>query len=372
MRPSLFVFVLILFPSAGGVDSACGEEIQSIGRKTKNVIYVTLDGLRWQEVFGGAQKDYVAKDSGVRDIPDIEKRFLKPTAEERRKTLMPFLWNTIAVQGQLFGDPENNARAKITNTMKFSYPGYHEMFAGFADDDLIRSNAKVNNPHKNVLEFLHQRPGFKKKVAAYATWDVIPYILNSQRSGLFVHSGVGPIVDPPLSERQKQLNEMIGDSVVLWNNNGIDLLTMHAALEHLRKHKPRVLYLGLGETDEWGHGRRYDLYLDAARKADQFLERLWSEIQQMPEYQDSTSLVIATDHGRGGTVRDWTDHGQKIEGAEFIWIGVMGPDTPALGVRKNVETTQSQIAGTLAALLGEDFIAFSPKAAAPLPVFGEK
>jgi hypothetical protein len=45
---------------------------------------------------------------------------------------------------------------------------------------------------------------------------------------------------------------------------------------------------------------------------------------------------------------------------------VLGPDTPALGVRENIETTQSQVAATIAQLLGEDFVAASPKVAAPL------
>ena len=84
---------------------------------------------------------------------------------------------------------------------------------------------------------------------------------------------------------------------------------------------------------------------------------------------------MTTDHGRGSTPADWTDHGQKVEGAEYIWIAVMGPGTPALGVREGVETTQSQVAATIAQLLGEDFLAESPKSAPPLPgvcISGEK
>ncbi len=336
-------------------------------RKTHNVIYVTLDGLRWQEVFGGAQEAFVSKHCGVRDVDDIRRRYLQSTPEERRSALMPFFWSVIAKEGQVFGDPTRNARARITNTMKFSYPGYSEMFVGFADDDAIRSNDKFPNPHVNVLEFLHRRPGYANRVAAFATWDVIPYILNRERSGLYIHAGTGPIQDDPLTPQQTYLNELIQDTVVVWNGNGIDSLTLHAAREHMRKHRPRVFYVGLGETDEWGHGRRYDLYLDAAHKADAFLHRLWNELQTLPEYRDQTSLVISTDHGRGESVDNWTDHGASVPGAEFIWMAVLGPDTPALGVRQDVEATQSQIASTLAHLVGEDFRSLQPRAAAPLP-----
>ena len=122
----------------------------------------------------------------------------------------------------------------------------------------------------------------------------------------------------------------------------------------------------LGETDEWAHSRRYDLYLDAAQRNDRFIKRLWEEAQAMPEYANRTALVVATDHGRGDTGRDWTDHGRKVPAAERIWMAVMGPDRPASGIRSNVTVTQSQIAATVAALLGQDYRSAQPKAAPPL------
>jgi hypothetical protein len=64
---------------------------------------------------------------------------------------------------------------------------------------------------------------------------------------------------------------------------------------------------------------------------------------------------------------DWTDHGKNVPDAEYLWMAILGPDTPARGVRDGVETTQAQVAATIASLLGEDFQAASPKAAPPLP-----
>jgi phosphopentomutase len=142
---------------------------------------------------------------------------------------------------------------------------------------------------------------------------------------------------------------------------------MHAAIEYVKRQKPRMLFVGLGETDEWGHARRYDRYLHSAHRADAFLARLWELLQSLPEYKGQTSLVIAPDHGRGSTIRDWTDHGAKIEGAEFIWLAALGPDTPPLGVRNDVEVTLSQVAATLATLVGEDFHKASPRSSDVLP-----
>lgn len=333
----------------------------------RNVVYITWDGFRWQEFFGGAQQLYISKDAGVSDVDGLKQKFWREAEQERRELLLPFMWTVIAKQGQIFGDQTKNAAAKIQNKHKFSYPGYSEMFCGFADDERIASNGKFPNPNVTVLEFLNGRPGFEDKVAGIATWNVFPFILNQPRAKIYVHAGITPIPGDDLSDRQRLLNEMIRDTVVLWPDNQIDSITIQAAREYLVRYKPRVLYIGLGETDEWGHGRRYDRYLNAAHHADDFLGRLWTLLQSMPEYKDKTSLVIAPDHGRGGTIRDWTDHGAKVEGAEFVWMATMGPDTPALGVRSDVEVTLSQIAASLAKLVGEDFNAASPKSALPLP-----
>ncbi len=88
------------------VDAASAQE---------NVIYVTLDGFRWQELFSGAEERFITKDAGVRDVGALRERFWRQTPEERREVLMPFLWQTIAKNGQIFGDPSRECIAKLTN-----------------------------------------------------------------------------------------------------------------------------------------------------------------------------------------------------------------------------------------------------------------
>jgi hypothetical protein len=341
-------------------------------RKAENVIVVTLDGFRWQELFGGADESFMdARQGGVKDIPGLKKRYLREKVEDQREALMPFFWGTVAKKGQVFGNPARKAAAKITNGLKFSYPGYSELFCGVADPR-IDSNNKKPNPNLSVLEFLNGRPAFKHRVEAVCTWDVFPSIFRSKESGLRVHAGWRPIEADKLTERERALNETMEALPRYWPDNAFDVFTTGAARSALERRKPRVLYVGLGETDEWGHGRRYDLYLDAANKADRFLAETWERIQTDPQYRGKTALLITTDHGRGSTRVDWTDHGKNVAGAEYIWVAVMGPDTPALGEREGVEVTQSQVAATVAALVGEDFLAASPKAAPPLPVFERK
>lgn len=330
-----------------------------------NVLVVTMDGMRWQELFSGMSSEYATeKAGGVTNPAVVEGRFGGATAVERRERLMPFFWTVIAKEGQVFGDPAQGSTARVTNDLRFSYPGYNEMLSGFADPR-VDSNDKVPNPNVTVLEWLNGRPAFAGRVAAFASWELLPWILNEARSRIPCN-GDGPPVAHPTTDRELLLNEFAADLPPYWGTTRFDAPTAFGALEYLRTHRPRVLYVMLGETDEWAHQRRYDLYLDAAYRNDRVIKRLWDTAQSIPEYANRTALVLTTDHGRGDSAADWPDHGRKTEASDRIWIAVMGPGVPALGIRSGVTATQSQVAATIAALLGEDYTRAQPKAAPPL------
>lgn len=336
-------------------------------RQAENLIIVTLDGLRWQEFFRGADETLIDKKAGgVTDVDALRKVYWKERAEDRRMALFPFIWGTVIKEGQVFGDPGKNAAAKLTNGLKFSYPGYSEMFCGVADER-VDANKPINNPNPSVLEYLNGLPAFKDRVTACCTWDIFPYIFRSSQNHLKVIAGWSPALQQPLTDKQRYLLHLATNMPRYWGDNAFDVFTMELAEEELIHHHPRVLYIGLGETDEWAHGRRYDLYLNSARNSDRFIANLWQKLQTLPQYAGKTSLLITTDHGRGATRIDWTDHGKDVPQAEYVWIALMGPDTPALGIRENVQATQSQIAATIAKLVGEDFSKANGKAAEPLP-----
>lgn len=332
----------------------------------RNVLVVTMDGMRWQEVFGGLSEDLLKKDAGggVSDPGPSLQRFGGATPEARREKLMPFLWTVIARRGQIFGDASAGSVARVSNGLRFSYPGYNELLSGFADPR-IDSNDKIANPNVTVLEWLNRQPSFKGKVAAFASWELLSWIVNEPRSGI-PSNGHGPPVAKPVTERQRAINELAADLPPYWGSTRFDAPTAMGALEYLKTERPRVLYVMLGETDEWAHGRKYDLYLDAAWRNDRFIRQLWDTAQSLPEYKDATALVLTTDHGRGDQPKDWTSHGRDVPVADRIWIAVMGPGVPASGVRANVNATQAQVAATVAALLGEDFTKAEPRVAPPL------
>jgi len=338
-------------------------------RRTQNVILVVTDGLRWQEVFGGADTALIFGEPRLvgGDTVGTRRKFWRATATERRDAMMPFFWGTIARQGQVFGNRALGGTADVTNGLKFSYPGYNEMLAGFADPRIDKNDYGVN-PNATVFEWLNKQPGFTGRVAAFATWDVFADIFARQRSGVFVHAGWEQPYPAPRNAADSLLNRMYATTFRMWDNNAWDSFTQAVAMRYLREHRPRVVFIGYGETDEWAHAGRYDRYLNAARTVDGYLSEIWSAVQAHPEYRGRTSLIVTTDHGRGRTVRDWTNHGKDVVGAEEMWIAVIGPDTPALGETKNATATQSQIAATVAALLGLDYRLATPAAAASLRV----
>ncbi|MEZ4455308.1 MAG: alkaline phosphatase family protein [Gemmatimonadales bacterium] len=328
------------------------------------VIVVTLDGMRWQEVFGGADRSLITgRDGGVADTGWTLSRFWRPDAPSRRTTLFPFLGGVVAREGVLLGDSTRGSQVRVTNGKWFSYPGYSELMTGRADDR-IDSNDKIPNPNVTVLEWLAGRPGFRNSIEIYGSWDVFPSIFNTERSGLPVNDD-GPPFPAAQSDREREANRFASWLPNHWRGVRLDAPTMTAAFEALRTRAPRVLVVLLGETDEWAHGRQYDLYLDAAQRADRFIAELWNLAQSLPAYRGRTTLLVATDHGRG-LARDWTDHGRDVPAAERIWMAALGPAIAPLGLDSGVSGTQSQFAATIARAVGEQWQSARPNAAPPL------
>ncbi len=332
----------------------------------ENVVLISWDGLRWQEFFGGADARLVFPDGKVdEDSAKAKAAFWAKTPEERRENLMPWIWGTLAKEGQIYGDAEIGSPALVTNGFNFSYPGYSEILTGITDPTL-NSNAKRNNPNVTVLEWLNGQPGFTGSVAAFCSWDVFPFIINAERSGIPVNAGWVPLTVSNDAEHLRFLNQVAEETPHVWDGIRFDFTTFHGAVEYVKAKQPRVLYVGFGETDDWAHDKRYDMYIDAAHRTDAYMRRLWELLQSMPQYAGKTALIVTTDHGRGDTKEDWTDHGDKIPDSARIWTILYGPGIPARGLVKDTPTTQSQVAATIASLLGKDFRADFPAAAAPL------
>lgn len=347
----LLIALLILFSSISNAQNA------------ENIIIITTDGLRWQEVFGGMD-EVLARDPkfNQNDSTYIFNTYWDKNPIERRKKLMPFLWSNFAAQGQIYGNRNYENNVNNANKYWFSYPGYSEIMTGYADT-LVNSNAYPPNPHVNVLEFLNKQSKIKGKVAAFGAWDAFDRILNEQRCGFPVISAFDKVGGNKPTENQKLINAILEDSFRPFHNNEcLDVYTHYEALEELKINKPRVLYIAYGETDEWAHEGSYRYYLDAAHQVDAWMKQLWELIQKDPQYKNKTAVVFTTDHGRGDAIKSqWTSHGSQIKGASEIWFAAMGPNIQAKGeIQEKGQIYQEQFAQTIAKILGYTFNANHP------------
>ena len=339
-----------------------------VALKTRNVVLIVSDGLRWQEIFTGADPLLLnEQNGGIWDKEeDLRRDFWRDSAEQRREALFPFLWGTVAKRGQLFGNRNRGSDAHVTNGLAFSYPGYNEMLSGHPDPR-IDSNEYGPNPNTTVFEWLNGLPDLHGRVSVHATWATFKDIFNVARSHLPLQVGWDAPYAGKRPPREELMNRLYRTTTQFDDEDVYDSFMQVGLLDSLRTQHPRVLFVGYGETDNWAHQGRYDLVLHAAHHFDQFVEELWNAMQAIPEYRNNTTFMVTCDHGRGSGPEQWNEHGVEEPGSENVWIAVMGPDTPALGERADIgEVTQSQIAATLAALIGKDYPKAEPAAAGPI------
>jgi hypothetical protein len=264
-----------------------------------NVILVVSDGLRWQEVFRGADSTILFGPPEVlgSNAEATRRKYWRSTPVQRREALMPFVWGTLARQGRAMGNRDLQSLVDVTNSFRFSYPGYNEMLTG-APDPRIDRNDFGPNPNVTVFEWLNRRRDFRGRVAAFGTWDTFHDIFNVDRSGIAIQTnGAKPN----------------------------DIVVHRQVIPYMREVSPLAVFVGYAETDDWGHEGRYDRFLDATHAVDSYLEELWLAAQSDPQYKGRTTLVFAADHGRGRTPGDWMHHGDNVPGAEETFILAIGP-----------------------------------------------
>ncbi len=342
--------------------------------KVDRLILISLDGVRTQELFQGLDVDLLMKKNQGKkkeDLPLYQKYFGNKPKESREK-LMPFFWKEwIPNHGVVIGNrhSDSNNTMKLLNRRRFSFPGYNEILSGTADDKRINSNSKIQNPNSTVLDFLKTKWNLtENQIACFASWDVFPYIVSSEFGSIYTNAG---FADYPFgtSEKIKTLNAAQFEQPTPWDSVRHDYTTFSFALDFMKRNKPKVMYLSLGETDDWAHNDRYDRVLETLNRTDNYFKVLWNYLQSEEFYKDRTGVIICTDHGRGDNIFNWMSHNDKLPGAEYVWMAVISPNVEQRGEWRpsNSNTiSQSQIASTLCALAGLNYLEFKPKAGEPI------
>src|SRR5688500_8012322 len=87
-----------------------------------NVIIITIDGFRWQEVFNGADSSLLHNEDATPGSEILTSVYWDASLLERRKKLLPFFWNILAAKGQLYGNRAYNNKVNVSNNYALSYP----------------------------------------------------------------------------------------------------------------------------------------------------------------------------------------------------------------------------------------------------------
>jgi hypothetical protein len=336
------------------------------------VVLVTLDGARTEEIFGGLDVDVLRSTLGPKDrLEDqsVYRRFWADTPQARRARLMPFFWNVLMREhGSIAGNRALGSRVSLANRHRFSYPGYGEMLLGHALDDEITSNDLKPAPRQTVLEYARAELQLRAaQVALFASWDVFNGIGERTPGTVDINAGYEALTAPAESAAAR-LSAAQFETPSPWNSVRHDFYTFRLAMDHLERHRPKVLYLALGETDDWAHDGRYDRVLETYARTDAYLAELWRWLETQPDYRGRTHLLVSTDLGRGQQVRDWKDHGDRVTGADITWMAFASPSMPRRGEwRQHAPIQNAQVAATLLGWLGLDPRRFASDAAAPVP-----
>ncbi len=377
--------------------AACAWGAAREGEEAPNVVLVTLDGVRAQDIFGGLDAAVLRARTdreGRLEDDALYRRYGAGTPQARREKLMPFLWGTLLRRhGFIAGDAAVGSRVRAGNAIRLSAPGYVELLTGRARDGAVDGNDKRRHPFPTVLEFVRERlrlaPG---QVATFGSWDRFELLPEHVAGATYVNAGFMPYDSPdpgvgggggggggggagrggggggrgPGGAAVRAL-DAVQASARTWPEERFDAFTAAFALDYLRRERPRLLYVALGDADEWAHAGNYAFVLESLRQADDFLRELWTWLQSQPRYRGRTTLIVTTDHGRGATPRDWTDHGPGVEGAQDAWIAVAGAGVGRRGEwRDSPELRLGQVAATIASAFGLDYAQRHPEADPPI------
>jgi hypothetical protein len=369
------VVLAILLASCTSMPPPSQEGAEARGH---NVILVTIDGLRNEELFGGIDERVLGsvENSGIEyesESARVRTAYAGSSPDLSRSALMPFFWTELVPNGVLLGNESNGGGVRVTNKELFSAPGYIEILTGEPHDDVV-SNDLIRYPYPSFMEYAKDALGLGyTDVATIGSWEGFATLSSSRPDLFFTNTGFEEVKPEYATERMRWLGEIQHDIISLWPEGRSDAVTFGMSVECLLEFKPRVLYIAFGETDDWAHQRRYDRYLDYIHVFDSYLERLWTLLQSMDEYRDNTTLIVTTDHGRPHDPKEWVEHGAGMAGSEAIWIAIIGSRVPHRGeVAPPTPVTQSDVAATALKALGLDYRQFNPRMGPPIPAaFGE-
>jgi hypothetical protein len=282
------------------------------------VVLVVLDGARWQDVFVGADPQLAA-----------EARVQQASARE----LMPHLHALIADRGAALGAPGHGAPISASGPNFVSLPGYTEIFGGrrvtgCSDNDC--------GPPRDatVVDEVAARGNAPGDAAVIASWERIERAATVDSSRIVLSAGRSRLSHVELLSADDVGRDLLdrgahAEAFPGYGDFRPDRLTAAIALRYLETRRPRLMFLGLGEPDEYAHRGDYAGYLGSLRAADAILGDLFAVLDRMGDRGRHTTVLVTADHGRG---RDYRFHGRDFPESARVWLVAAGGGIEARGL----------------------------------------
>ena len=317
-----WVALLTLLSFSVLADSSC----QSRG---PNVVLFTWDGVRTREFFKG---------TGLFHTPQLKR-------SERGEIFSTF-WAQHADQGIVLGKRKGY---KIASSIAISLPSYQALMVGHATK--CRNNKCGAIQEETVLESIRSNLQLPRKdVAVFASWTKILSAVASDTNqithGVYPGSLESSLSDSKMDMIQKKAMEDLPN----WHESRKDQYTFDLGMHYLKKHCPRVLYLSLVDSDEYGHAKDYPNYVKTLRTYDQYLDQLIKTLEGMGEYGKQTTIIVTTDHSRGAGPL-WVGHGITEESEKEVFLYARGRGVKAKGISSR-KASHVNIRPTLEYLMG--------------------
>ena len=293
------------------VERENGSDVRRSSLPALTVVLVTLDGVRWHEVFEGV-------DSRLAASHGLSAHEVVGAAE-----LTPNLHRIVATHGSALGAPGKGATISASGPNFVSLPGYAELLSG-RRATRCRDNQCTGSGARTLLDEFAGTSGRASQVAMFTSWPDIARVASER----------GPVTEPhPRSTGFRA-----------------DAVTADLAIAHLKAHPPRFMFVGLGEPDEFGHQNDYAGYLNALRRADARIAEIDEELTRLAAHGTRTALFVTADHGRADS---FVEHGSTFPESARVWLIAAGSALRASGfVKAPTQRRLADLAPTVRRIAG--------------------
>ncbi len=318
-------------PQAAPALAAAPTETPSV-----HVVLVTVDGVRWQDVFFG---------------PDRE-RVPSARREELASVALPNLERLMRDDGAVYGAPgEEDAWFDVSGPSYLSLPGYTQLFSGRSAVS-CQDNECPGAHSPTLLDRVGQRYG-RHNAVFLSSWAPLQRAAFLDPGNALASSGrQGGHGRDALEDAGFRL--LIGrgsdaEPAPGYGDYRPDEYTADLALALFERQRPTLLFVGFGDTDEHAHHDDYLSYFHALAQFDEWLGQMQQAAARLREAGHAVTFFITTDHGRD---HSFASHGGNPEAAR-TWLVAAGD-----GVKhRGPQTGSHQIADispTIAQLLDVD------------------